>query len=278
MKAFLKNLAAKIIQFLDISAKDELPIYAAQASFFIMISSLPLIMLIVSLLQFIAPITEQDLLNVLMGITPDPLHTFIAGVCQELFHKSAGTIIPITVIFTLWTASKGILGVEQGLSRIAHSLESRGFLKRRLVCYFYTIVFIILIIFSLGLLVFGNSIQLFLERIFPWLSRITGTIISLRTLLALGILVFFFTLMYTYLPSRRADGTRPPLFSQLPGAIFSTAGWMLFSYGFSIYIDNFTSYSYIYGSLTAIVLLMLWLYFCMYIVFLGAEINKYLHS
>ena len=270
MKAFFK----KILAFFDMSARDELSIYSAQASFFIMISSLPFIMLIVTLLQFITPITEADLLKVLIGITPDALHSFILSICEELFHKSAGTIISVTVISTIWSASKGVLGVEQGLSRIGGSMRNRNFLKRRLVCYFYTIVFIFLFIFSLGLLVFGNTIQMFLENVFPWLSHITGTIISLRTLLALAILVFFFTLMYTYLPDKKRDGTRSPFLAQLPGAIFSTAGWMLFSFFFSIYIDNFANYSYIYGSLTAIVLLMLWLYFCMYIIFLGAELNK----
>ena len=128
MKAFLK----KALRFFDMSARDELPIYAAQASFFILISALPLIMLIVSLLQFISPITEEDLLSVLIGITPDPLHAFVNSICQELFHKSAGTIISITAIFTLWTASKGILGVEQGLSRINDAMENRDFLKRRI--------------------------------------------------------------------------------------------------------------------------------------------------
>ena len=65
---------------------------------------------------------------------------------------------------------------------------------------------------------------------------------------------------------------------QLPGAIFAAVCWLLFSFGFSLYFSNFSNFSYMYGSLAAIVLLMFWLYFCICILFIGAEINDFLKS
>ncbi len=122
------------------------------------------------------------------------------------------------------------------------------------------------------LLVFGNSLQNLVLRLFPVLGNVTFFLINFRTLLALTILTIIFAGLYAVIPDRKQS-----LWLQLPGAIFSTLCWIGFSYAFSLYFNHFSSYSYMYGSLTAIILLMLWLYFCICILFLGAEIN-YFHE
>ena len=86
-------------------------------------------------------------------------------------------------------------------------------------------------------------------------------------------MILFFTLMFMTLPGRKTS-----FFAELPGSILASAGWLGFSYLFSFYIDNFSNYSATYGSLTAIVLCMLWFYSCMYIMFIGAEINQVLSN
>ena len=127
-----------------------------------------------------------------------------------------------------------------------------------------------LLIFSLVVLVFGNRIQQFLENALPILARISAYIISIRTILAIALMTISFSLMYKILPN-----TKTHLRHQLPGAVFSALGWMIFSLVYSIYIDNYSNFSYTYGSLAAVILLMLWLYFCMYIFLIGAEINMW---
>jgi membrane protein len=104
---------------------------------------------------------------------------------------------------------------------------------------------------------------------FPILGEITRYVISFRTML-LFILTLCFAMLYTYVPEKKQQ-----FLKQVPGAIFSTLGWIGFSFAFSIYFSNFSNYSVMYGSLTAIVLLMLWLYSCISILFFGAEINYY---
>lgn len=144
---------------------------------------------------------------------------------------------------------------------------------RRLICSVYTIVFMVVCLLSLGLLVFGTSLQRFIIRTFPLFATITSHLISFRSLLSLVLLLAVFTLLYTILPKKKQNPWK-----QIPGAAFATLGWMVFSYGFSIYFEHFSRFSYMYGSLTAIILLMLWLYFCICIVFIGAEINYFLES
>ena len=94
-------------------------------------------------------------------------------------------------------------------------------------------------------------------------------IISIRTLVGLGLMVLFFTLMYLLIPERKSS-----FFAELPGAILTSAGWLGFSYLYSYYIDHIANYNATYGSLTAIVLCMIWVYACMYIMFIGAEVNQ----
>ena len=96
---------------------------------------------------------------------------------------------------------------------------------------------------------------------------------GMRATVLLAILLFFFLIMYIVLPNRKTS-----LIYELPGAILSSLGWIGFSYGFAFYIDNMANFSYVYGSLTAIVLLLLWVYFCMYILFIGAEVNYFLYN
>ena len=98
-------------------------------------------------------------------------------------------------------------------------------------------------------------------------------VISVRTIVGMCLMILFFSLLYSTIPQKKLS-----FFSVLPGSILSATGWIGFSYLFSFYIDNFSNYSATYGSLTAIVLSMLWLYACMYIVFIGAEINQILSN
>ena len=142
---------------------------------------------------------------------------------------------------------------------------------QRLLSIVYTLGFIFVLIFTLGVLLFGNRLQLLLESHFPDLAYFSEIIILFRTGLSIALFMLFFVLIYTILPNQKLS-----FWKQIPGAAFTTAGWMIFSYVYSLYIDYIANFSYIYGSLTAIILLMLWLYICMNIVFIGAELNKML--
>lgn len=260
----------KIKQIIDKYNRDEITVYAAQASFFIVLSAFPFIMLLLSVIQFIPNLSWTAVRAIVLTMTPQIIHSLIITLFEDIFTESPGTTVSLTALVTLWSASRGMFSIKRGLDRIHATKERQGYIVRRLICIGYTLVFIVVCVASLLLLVFGNGIQTMIARTFPVLAKITGHIISLRALFALGLLIVSFTGLYSFLPKKRLKMRR-----QLPGAVFSTIGWIGFSFLFSIYFDHFSNYSRIYGSLTAIILLMLWLYVCICIIFLGAEINFY---
>ena len=256
-------------QIYDKFSRDEMTVYAAQASFFTIIAAFPFIMLLMAMIQLIPTITKSNLLMVITNIVPANLKSLVFGIVENIYTNSPATVLSVTAIAAIWSASRGMLSIERGLNRVFGKQKKRNYVVTRMICAGYTIVFMLICILTLVLLVLGSSIQGFVEHHFPVIAEITHYIISFRTVL-LRILTICFTFLYTYVPEKKQHFKK-----QLPGAVFSTLGWIAFSFAFSIYFNNFSNFSVMYGSLTAIVLLMLWLYVCICILFLGAEINYF---
>ena len=173
-------------------------------------------------------------------------------------------------MLALWSAGKGIQALTNGFNSIYQIQETRNYFATRIRAVFYTLVFIIAIISTLILQVFGNTLQRELSKQFPFLEQIFAMIISMRVVITLSILCLVFLLMYKFIPNRRATFR-----SQLPGALLCAVCWSAFSFGFSLYVDFNNGFSNMYGSMTTIVLILLWLYFCMMFVMLGAQVNHY---
>ena len=259
-------------QIYDKFSSDEMTVYAAQASFFIIIAAFPFIMLMITVVQVVPNLTRAELLDILLSLVPEGYKSVAFRVLNDLSLNSPATMISVAAVTALWSSSRGMMSIARGLNRIHGESDERWYIVRRLIWAGYTIVFILVCVVALGLLVFGTSIQNFLVARVPVLAGITQHIISFRTLLALALFMLGFAGIYTYVPARKLT-----LRSQIPGAVFATAGWILFSLAFSLYFRLFGKYnfSYMYGSLGAVVLLMLWLYGCICVLFFGAEINDY---
>lgn len=266
------GLIVAVKRIYDKYAEDEMTVYAAQVSFFIILSVVPFIMLLLTAVQMIPSVSNAQFMELIVGLVPVDYKSLAFRVVNDLSLKSPATMISVTAITALWSAGRGMFSVARGLNRVYGHGEKRWYVVNRLICSGYTIVFILVCILSLGLLVFGNMIQAFLVSRFPIVADVVTHIINFRALWALMILVVFFLGIYTFVPDKKLKFRE-----QIPGALFSTVGWMGFSFAFSLYFNHIggRNYSYMYGSLTAIVLLLLWLYFCMCILFFGAELNYY---
>lgn len=260
-------------QIYDKYAEDEMTVYAAQVSFFIILSVVPFIMLLLTAVQMIPSVSYAQFMELIVALVPVDYKSLAFRVVNDLSLKSPATMISVTAITALWSAGRGMFSVARGLNRVHGQGEKRWYVVSRLICSGYTVVFIMVCILSLGLLVFGNMIQAFMVSRFPLVADIVTHIVNFRALWALMLLVIFFLGIYTFVPDKKLKFKE-----QLPGALFSTVGWMAFSFAFSLYFNHFggRNYSYMYGSLAAIVLMLLWLYFCMCILFFGAEVNYYL--
>jgi len=247
--------------------KSHLNAYAAQSAYFIILSAVPFIMFLLTILNFIN-FDADSLIALIAGAAPSETSDILLNILKNINVNSSGAILSFSIIALLWSAGKGIMTLTKGLNSVYGSPETRHYVILRIVATFYTLIFAIIIIFTLAFLVFGNKIYLWICTVLPFLDNIAAFIISVRTILSLLVLTVFFVFLYRFLPNRKCK-----LKHQLPGAIFTASGWMISSYLFSIYVDYSPGLSDMYGSLTGLIILMLWLYFCMNILFFGAEIN-----
>ena len=266
------KLIQKIIKlvrgFLKAMNEDHVGAYAAQSAYFIMLSFIPFIILLLTLIQY-TTLTRADIYGAAQVIFPDSMNGFVIDIINEVYSKTAVTI-SLSAITAAWSAGKGFLALMRGMNSVYDVEEQRNYIILRFRSAIYTIVFVISIILSLVVLVFGNSIHQAAVVHLPFLAVITGMILQLKDVVAIAFFTLVFMLLYKFVPNRKAR-----LLSQAPGAVFSSVCWYLFSIGFSLYVTYTPGLNNMYGSLTTIILAMLWLYFCMYIILLGAEINSY---
>lgn len=248
---------------------DRVRAHAAESAFFTIMSFFPMLMLLLTLIKY-TPLNQGQVMEVLEEITPFEMTPILTNAVGSIFNQSFA-VLSWTAIAALWTSGKGMLGISDGLNSIYQITDRKNYFVIRIRSACYTFVLILALILSMGILVFGYSIQRYLQNLFPIMQKYRETMRILPSLIAMAILVFLFMILYTFLPNRRM-----PFWKQLPGALFTTVSWAVFSYAFSIYLDLAVNMSVIYGSLTTLVVVMLWLYICMYLLFLGAEVNDYL--
>ncbi len=243
--------------------------YAAQSAYFIMLSFLPLMIMLLSMIQY-THIGKADIYELIQEIVPVGFQSWILGIVDEMYSHTMAAV-SLSAIVTAWSAGKSFMALNRGMNAICKVERNPNYILMRLRGAVYALFFVALLLVSLLLIVFGHSIHLLAEKHFPLLAIFTRILLSFRLVIMLALFMLFFALLYKILPNRKAG-----FFEQLPGAVFASIGWYLFSFGFSMYIEWRNGRFDMYGSLTTLVLFMFWLYFVMYIVLIGMEINQWL--
>jgi len=261
-----KLLKKHIKWFTDRAARDRLDSASAHGAFFLIISFLPFIALVLTLMQRIHFSDGMTMIEAALGFFPDSVASFIQGLFPSPLES--GGVLPVAVIMAIWSSSMGMVAVIKGLDHIYEVEETRGYIRLRVVAVVYVVLFAIVVLVTAALLVFGSTIYNYLLKHSP--PFFATLLMNFKSLAGFILLFIFFTLMYSFLPRRRIK-----FLHNLAGAAFGAAGWVLFSYFFSLFVENFGNYS-VYGGLATLVILMYWLFFCMYIMFLGAEISMWL--
>ena len=253
------------MRFLNKCKQDKINAFSAQSAFFIILSAIPFLMVFFSMLRYTS-ITEGMVLEIIERIAPDYVSPFLVSVVDEVYSRSTG-IISVTAVMAIWSASKGVHYLTDGLNAVNELDETRNWFVLRFWAIVYTVVFLVAIVFTLLVLVFGNTLHdLALEKV-PILADISSFIGNFSGILMIVLLILFFDVVFKTLPNRKLSFQ-----SQIPGAIICGVAWYVFSFGLSIYVDYFNGFS-MYGSLTTIALIMLWVYFCIYIMMMSAEVN-----
>lgn len=249
-------------------AHDAVAAFSAQTAFFIIISAFPFLVLIVSVLEKI-PFISADMMYTVMDIFPRTVMEYMENIIKEICSGNSVAIISISAAVLLWAASKGVTSIMRGLNFIYKIDDKRNFFEIRLASVGYTVGFVVYIVVTLVFIFGGGMLSSLLKSRLPENLFFTVIYRIFSFLGKLMLLTVLFGLVYLVVPKRKAT-----IKSQLPGAALSALGWLGYSWFYSFYTDHLAGNSYVYGSLTSIILIMLWLYVCMYIFFIGGEVNS----
>ena len=266
-----------ILETVKVYADNEMSVYAGYATLHILMAMVPLMTLVIGLVNILPDVSLQHLETVLNDLLPDieEVNALVHGIISNV-NRQAGTLaISLSAIATLWSASTGVNALQAGLCKISGS--SGSFIKRRAMALLYTLIFIALIPALLIFRVLRGSIEDLIGAVNRWLNipDIAGRLLAfmeysgLITAIVMAVVVL---LAYTYL-----RGDRQKLRYQLPGTLFTTVLWLVFSRLFEIFIQRFWQASSLYGSLAAMFLAAMWLKAIVMIFFYGASLNETLN-
>lgn len=260
-----------IIRFWKGTADEHMGAFAAQSAFFIFLSFFPIINLIVSLPKLL-PFSEEQMIELIHYVLPSSFEEYVANLVSEMFRNSSNSITIISLVIAVWSAAKGLTAVRYGLNEVYRSREARNYFIIRSISAVYTVVFVLIVLLLVPLNMFGTQIALYIFNQFPHFTDVTLLVYSIRSSATFILLFIMFDLLYTIVPSKKLKFGK-----QLPGAFLAAFLWVSVTKIFSLYIDYYASKSYMYGSLTTVIMLMFWMYFVIYFIFIGAQLNEYLH-
>jgi len=245
-------------------------VHSASACFFVVLSLFPSLVLLLGLVRYTG-LSVETLTELLEGVIPAALLPAAERLIISTYRASTGTVLSLSALTALWSASRGMHGLVTGMNSIYGVSENRGYLYTRGMSVVYTFAFLLVLLLTLVLHVFGKSLTRWLLALDTPVTALLARLLNMRYFLLLLLQTVLFTLMYMFLPNQNNR-----LLASLPGALLSAIGWQLLSQLFSVYVENFNAYANIYGSVYAVALGMLWLYLCVCILFYGGALNRWL--
>lgn len=267
-----KNKKRSFFQFLIYFVikinNDDIFALGAQLAYYLVLSFFPFLIFLMTLIGY-SNLDSMQIIEGLRTILPSNIVELTSAVIVEVVESQNGGILGASAILTIWSASSSFRALLKGINKAYNIKENRSFIKRAILAIIFTFVLAFAIILALALLVFGDVISKYLLKYIAYNDFIHDLWNLLRYSVVVVIMIIIFAAIYRYTPSRRTKWRET-----VPGAIFATLGWIIVSFGFSFYVNNFANYSRVYGSLGTIFALMTWLYISSIIIILGGEINS----
>ena len=251
--------------------KDHLGAYAATCAYFLMISFVPFFMIFTA----IAGMTHMDvpeLMGNFSAIIPSGLKGYIDSVILEVNTKSY-IFMPLSVLILIWSASKVLHALTNGLNVTSRVQETRGWFFLRFRSMFFVGFFFMIVTAALILSVFGQSIRDFFVNSGNAFGGAAAFFYRFRSLFGYIGLIFLFLFIYKFLPNCHYTFR-----SQFPGALLVSTIWVFVSYLLTLYYEHNQNFNDIYGSSTSMMLAMIWLYFCCFFLLFGAELNRVIYE
>ena len=261
IKKHIKEIKKIILKIKE----DNISEYAAEAAFFTILSFIPFTLFFLTLIKF-TNIDKDTIYLVLKEFIPTNVNNAVLNIIEEIYSKSVNAI-SFTLLVAIWSAGKGIFSLCKGIRNV-YKVEVKSNFFLRIIGSIYTLILIIAIILFLFLIVLGKKLYIFIMMRFHEISNFVYFLYSLRSTFFILIMTGIFFILYKVIGNKKERD-----FSHIYGAVGCSVSWQIISYLISIYVEISKGFTNMYGSLSSIILIMLWVYACMYIILLGAEIN-----
>ena len=226
-----------------------------------------LLIMVVSRLSF----TNTDIVTNILDIAPAGLKDYILYIINDISFSNTTSFTIVSIIVSLWSAAKGMQTLNTALDKIYKLPRRKNFILTRLICSLYTLVFLVLCIVVLVVQTFAEPIVKELTHNFPEFVSEVLLISSLKNVFTFMVIFVFLLLIYYQLPDRKGR-----MSFEVVGAAIAALLWVFITKIFTFYIARVSNASAMYGSLTSIILVFIWLYTSMQVVLYGAEINYFL--
>ena len=267
-----RRVKKAVLYFLERKRVTRREAFASHASFYALVSLVPMVMLTLMIAQRLLPEGVETAVSFIKSFLPEQILAYLPS---DMLENAVSTNIPVislTVLAMIWSSTKGIGALSGGILSVYGVQGEKNYLKRKLMELSFTVAILTLIVLSLVVLVFGETILHAFERWGGDYQKMVFVTVRLAPFAAFGLFTLAFCTIYKIISKEKA-----PFGAHLNGAAFAAGGWILYSAAFSFYLTNFMPAKYLlYGSFGALILLMLWVRALMTIVLLGAELNVYL--
>lgn len=257
-----------IVYFIIKIKNDDIFALGAQLAYYLILSFFPFLIFLMTIIGF-SRLDSMKIIEGLSAILPSSVFELTSTIVVEVVENQYTGLLGVSIILSMWAASSAFRAVTKGMNKAYNVKENRSLIKRVIIALIWTFALAFTIAVSLVLLVFGDLIGNILVTYLPYSNLIKELWNLIRYIMVLIIMICIFAGIYRYTPAKRISWQEV-----FPGAIVSTIGWLIVSLGFSFYINNFSNYSRLYGSLGAVFVLMTWLYISSIILILGGEINS----
>ena len=269
-----KKLAALIRRSVEIYTKHEMGIYGGNTTFYLMISFVPMMMMVISLVNILPWFSVLDVSNLFLRVIPDiPLiRNELIRVLSNLNHQSGTLTASLFALTFLWSGSHGITALMEGLEKINHTQNI--YIRDKAKSILYAVLFCFLIPSMFIFQMLRKSLQDIISQFFenlalPDVGVRVNQILKISGIVTLLAMVLIIVMTYTYLPAGKRR-----IRDQLPGSILTCVLWVLFTNGFGFFIREFWTLSSVYGTLASIFLASMWLKFMIMFLFCGASLNR----
>lgn len=246
---------------------DDIMGLAAQLAYFFLLSLFPFLLFLLTLVGYL-PIEESRVIAAITDYAPAQITDLINTNISELVNEQNGGLLSISIIGTLWAASNAVNALTKSFNKAYEVDEDRSFIVSRLIAIVLTIAMVLVICIAFLLPIFGRMIGEYIFSLFGLSEGFLDVWGALRWLVSSVIFFIVFLALYKLAPNMRIYFR-----NAVWGALFSTVSWQLVSLGFSFYVNNMGNFSATYGSLGAVIVLMIWLYISGIIIMTGGVIN-----